>query len=528
MNSEFLLSLNILLHDLKIPFESNSVLYDQPAFSGFELYDHHKNWKKSHLIVGMLSEILPIASLSPKITFLCIRDRFADDDESPRSKQNIIVLTTNRKLPSVFNEILSIYAKYQQWDLQMQLSVASNEGIQPLFDLSEHIIGNHMHAMDSTYKLLGYTRNHLPDDEITTYLIQNGYHSDETIRRFKELRRFEQYEKETDIIISDDYALCDHVTVKRVFHLNNTPSIHVIMHCDHREADDSLFDLFRLFLKYMEHYVKLDLLHPSSFSVSTGYLRDLFDGNITNADEAISRASYAAIPFREDYRLYAIAFADDLNAPLNKLATDINQSLPSSYALSYHRRIVVLQPENKTKKREEQILTILNQLLADYEYLVGASNPFTNLWESRVALEQAGCALEYGFHIDGSKDAAVHTDRVRFYAFEDALLTLLVAKSHNSSPDIFKNSFLFQSIRILEEYDRDHSSSLLRTAATYLDCNQKATETSERLHMHRNTVLYQIDRIEHLLGISLDDPDARTKLFLAIRTYQTNMIDQNV
>jgi DNA-binding PucR family transcriptional regulator len=40
------------------------------------------------------------------------------------------------------------------------------------------------------------------------------------------------------------------------------------------------------------------------------------------------------------------------------------------------------------------------------------------------------------------------------------------------------------------------------------------------LHMHRNTVLYHISRIEDVLGVSLEDPEVRLKLSLCFKVLE--------
>jgi DNA-binding PucR family transcriptional regulator len=49
----------------------------------------------------------------------------------------------------------------------------------------------------------------------------------------------------------------------------------------------------------------------------------------------------------------------------------------------------------------------------------------------------------------------------------------------------------------------------------YLTSERRATTAGRTLHMHRNSVLYHITRIEDLAGISLDDYWTRLKLLLA-------------
>ncbi len=522
MEQIFSLSLKLLLHDLDSAHEKSPLLEKNPLFSDVVLYAPSQKWNPSHLVVGMLSEILPISDIYPNISFLCIRDRFADEEETDRKRKNVLVLTTNKKLHQIFNEILSIFSRYRNWDMQMRLSVVMNQGIQPLVDLTEDMIGNHIDIMDATFKLMGYTRNISLDDPITERLIAQGYHSDETMKQFLDLRRFEEFEKGNDIIVSDDFKLCKYVTIKRVFHTNQKPSMYVVMHCNHREADDSLLDLFRIFLHYMEHYAGLENLHPSVFAASSQYLQNLLDGSISNMDEAISRASLATIPFQQDYQLYVLSFEDHFNTPLAKLSADINENLLFSYVVVYNRRIVILHNRREKADSSTAMRASLKALLEQYPCLIGISNPFRNLWNVRNAYEQAGCAIEYGAHIIHS-DISSDASPVRFFHFEDCLLTLLVTKSCNSSPDLFKNSSIFQHIQTLIDYDNEHGSQLLTTLSVFLGTGKKATDTSRILHMHRNTVLYHVEKIEQILGVSLNDPETIAKLYLGVKTWESGM-----
>jgi hypothetical protein len=386
------------------------------------------------------------------------------------------------------------------------------------------VIGNHIDILDATFQLLGYTRSVEVKDEITQDLIRHGYHSEETVKKFLELRRFEQFEKEDDIIVSDDYKLCEFVTLKRVFHREGKSFMYVVMHCNHRKYDGALLDLFRIFLKYVENYVVQDDFGVSAFAAAQQYICNLFDGTISNVDEAVVKASHVAIPFQQDYRLYVVDFKEQFNTPLDKLSMDITRNLPFAYVLPYNRRIVIFHNYRKNENNREIVRETLRKMLAKFPCMVGISNPFENLWSAKIALEQASCAIEYGLQKTSSIEEQCE-ETVCFCDFEQCFLSFIVAKSYHSTPDLVKNSFMFQGIHRLMEYDKKHNTHLFHTLEIYLNCHQKATETGEQLNMHRNTVLYQIDRIEQLLQISLNDPDTSAKLLLGIRTYQSNMIE---
>ena len=50
----------------------------------------------------------------------------------------------------------------------------------------------------------------------------------------------------------------------------------------------------------------------------------------------------------------------------------------------------------------------------------------------------------------------------------------------------------------------------------YLASNASPTETAQRLHLHRNTVLYRLRRIEEVGKLWLDNPPTRLNLHLCL------------
>lgn len=62
------------------------------------------------------------------------------------------------------------------------------------------------------------------------------------------------------------------------------------------------------------------------------------------------------------------------------------------------------------------------------------------------------------------------------------------------------------------------NEQLLQTLTAYLDLESNLSRTARRLEVHRNTVIGRITRIEDMLNASLDEPDVRLALRIAIRT----------
>ncbi len=68
----------------------------------------------------------------------------------------------------------------------------------------------------------------------------------------------------------------------------------------------------------------------------------------------------------------------------------------------------------------------------------------------------------------------------------------------------------------LEEYDREHGSDLIRTLRAFFAANANASETADRLYLHRNSLAYRLSRISELVGLNLKDPRARLALQLGL------------
>ena len=57
----------------------------------------------------------------------------------------------------------------------------------------------------------------------------------------------------------------------------------------------------------------------------------------------------------------------------------------------------------------------------------------------------------------------------------------------------------------LQEHDRTRRSDLVRTLKTYFAAGANASEAADRLFLHRNSMLYRLERIQKLTGLDLKD-----------------------
>ncbi|MBB5080471.1 PucR family transcriptional regulator [Nonomuraea endophytica] len=84
-------------------------------------------------------------------------------------------------------------------------------------------------------------------------------------------------------------------------------------------------------------------------------------------------------------------------------------------------------------------------------------------------------------------------------------------------PADLRRSFRTRLLGTLEAYDAAHQTDLLETLQAFLEESGNWTTTSERLHVHVNTLRYRLKRIEELTGRSLNSWDQRVDFMLAVR-----------
>jgi purine catabolism regulator len=71
-------------------------------------------------------------------------------------------------------------------------------------------------------------------------------------------------------------------------------------------------------------------------------------------------------------------------------------------------------------------------------------------------------------------------------------------------------------LKPLEDYDRDCDASLVETLACFLENGRSWKRTAEAMHLHRQTVMYRIRRIEQIGGSSLSDTASISQYWLAL------------
>lgn len=156
--------------------------------------------------------------------------------------------------------------------------------------------------------------------------------------------------------------------------------------------------------------------------------------------------------------------------------------------------------KNDANELVEQLLALAPKA----QIIIGIGRPAVSPSEWLRSLQQA----RESWHMGKSWQASPVT-----YFGDLGLYQLLTALSSN--PEAAR--FFRKTVRPLVEHDDNRNAELVDTLDAFFYCHGNLSQNAVRLHIHRNTLTYRLERIAAITRLDLNDPDARFSLQLALK-----------
>ena len=179
---------------------------------------------------------------------------------------------------------------------------------------------------------------------------------------------------------------------------------------------------------------------------------------------------------------------------LTNIQKTIQMVTPYQLSMIHHGVLYILTYHIEKAGHQNYIRKILYDLLCKFDAYCGVCNLFNHLTEITPYRIQAESALDLGISLQPDQ---------RIFDYRDFFLPAILAPRIN---DMAPCNYLSPAISILKEYDKIHQSDFFDTLKCYILnlCNTK--DTTSELHIHRNSLLYRINKIEELTNLSVNAP----------------------
>ncbi|MBB6673399.1 PucR family transcriptional regulator [Cohnella nanjingensis] len=254
------------------------------------------------------------------------------------------------------------------------------------------------------------------------------------------------------------------------------------------------------------------------------FLQDWLSGKIVAAGDWKLRAEVCGCSLPEDTPLCAVLVGmserhpspDRLRELARRLRAERFRTVETLLASPFGGELALIVPVPETDRAEPQsasaVSALLERLQPELRSLIGdaslrlfAGRPAGRPELLPMSLSQARRARQVA-EVCGLPGERVAYDRLGVYS----LLYLIPSSEERAQ-------FLERFAHPLQQADRKGGGRLVETLEMFFRCNGNIKLTSEKLYAHYNTVVYRLDKIQNILGVSLDDPEDRLQLQLSLK-----------
>lgn len=205
-----------------------------------------------------------------------------------------------------------------------------------------------------------------------------------------------------------------------------------------------------------------------------------------------------------------------LDAVISLARDDISRRGINGAVGQYVDVVVALYPldegdSNALPRARSAVETVREQVARrapDLLVAAGISRPAKSLSSLRQAYREAKDAVGIAYEL-GDCDSTTYYGDLKLYQ-------LLLALKERNLPHLQR--FYDDALGPLVAHDQRKQSDLIRTLSGFFAANGNLARAAQELDVHRNTLVYRLERIADLTKLDLDDSDNRLILHLALKT----------
>lgn len=420
---------------------------------------------------------------------------------------NYILFDSQVGNANLFNRTQDIFSKFITWEHRIDLSIAQQADLQELLDITNNIFPNLIMFWNASFDVIAYSRNrsmpekiekiikagHFPGDAVSTF-VEMGYMTNESFNKLNtncppnwagvpwSVHTFKEGEKS--------------LFTMAAYHVDSPPSEGIL---EILEAIDAKIEKY-IYSRYTTGIRQKNYLYES-------FLSDLIDRKITQEEEIKDRLKYLSIPYFAHFRLYQLKFESFSDSLASFARNNCKVIFPFAKVIIHNQHLYVIDIEQEeTRKpssfKDKRFLS----LLSSSNCVCGVSGEFENLSEMSMAAVQSMHAFKIG--------ASLFPDSRIFFWPELRFFDLIY--TYEDATGIGLDHLYLKSLNRIIENDIKTGNNNLKLLEIFLNRDRNITQTAKEMNLHRNSVIYRIERIEKMLEASLDDYKVRNEIIMSL------------
>ncbi|KTD84605.1 PucR family transcriptional regulator [Paenibacillus etheri] len=235
-------------------------------------------------------------------------------------------------------------------------------------------------------------------------------------------------------------------------------------------------------------------------------VKELFDNRIVTPEQLELWKHGLNLSFSGDFLLFAVqADYAKTTTVLKYMLGQLKQQYPHQLSLLEGNVLLLLLYGLAEQDNTCAVETRIKLILRPFNARSGVSRRFTNILELDTYRFQAEESLKLGIE---------STDNHFIYRYDDYVLPIVL---HRFTRNITKSNWISPAIPRVASYDEENGTSYLETLETYVLEICSSQRVTDLLHIHRNTLLYRLNKIEEIIGFPISDPKYYPHLLLSFQ-----------
>jgi hypothetical protein len=478
---------NELIGMLQNKYEIRLLMSDDfpSAIKDIRLLDQNEGyWNEHTLYVGRFDQLNNLPDRP--IMLLCI------DEPNALPKGSSCAQIQEDDLYQLFNTAKDlIVGDLKEGSMLYELAhlALNGKNISSVINTAASLLGNALIFVDYSQKVLAYSTNYEIVDKLWVENIAKGHCSYEFVQKVRsnnQMREWRKQGSETQIItlpgdkqrklvaritqeghVAGAIVMIEHHTPIARSHIRQLPLVGRI-----------LFDVF--------------FRDSASSSMRGAFYSNILYSLLDDMDnsDTIEYLNASENEFPTEMHVVVARFVTRVENRFLKRAVSmaLERIFPQGYSVLYKSYIGILVPSILKAQLEE-----LEELTKLESVSIGLSWPFNNILEFKRYFNQAVISIKLAQRLGQTQSIFDYSD----FHYYDLL--------NNYTGKIPLEYYCHPALQLLRQYDRDNKSDLYNTLYTYLENGKSLVATAEKLFIHRNTLVYRINRIIQLTGLELDN-----------------------
>lgn len=408
-----------------------------------------------------------------------------------------MLLLDTTDMDSVLNDIFDAFDHYNSWADGLLQDIEDGCDPQHLLDASHEVFREPLAVFDAGNLLIAHSGQYGPGsvDAEWDVMLQTGNNSLDILEKMREyLHRSRSFHQVQEL----NFPFFSTSSLQRMlFHGQVVMGQVILLEFHRREGIGTrqLFDTFGSLLeRWMDRSREQQLLQAEH-----EIFQKLLDGQPVSGLELDHKLTVMGWDKSHEKLLLQIRIPEEYREITYPLLSKLQRDLTGCVVFLRQEDIFILA--DLFFSPWEALEQVLLSLLRNSVFYCAVSYPFHDVLQLLVPSGQCSLTLSFA---SGKKGGI-------FLCKDHALDYLRNTLRTHADP-----AALHPALQILRENDEKNHNDLYHTLYVYLTNNCSLAHTAQLLNLHRNSLMYRLNRIRELTGLDLKESRVREHLYLSL------------